>query len=488
MSLKARTVKTIKWSTIDRVSAQVIYAAVGVVLANELSKEDFGLVGALTIFQAFAMIFVDSGFGAALLQKKQPVERDYSTVFWFNLFVSVGLYAILFFCAPLIADLFGDGRLVSMSRVMFVSFVVNGLGIIQTNRLTKEMNMRPVAWANIIALAVSGGLGVGLALGGFGAWALVWQTLSIAVVKTLILWIYGKWWPSLNFAKATFREIRRVGGSVLSSSLLNTSCLQIYNFVIGAFYNLPLLGIYTQADRWSKMGSASISQIMMSSFVPLLAGVQDSRENFLRYLKRINRFSAFMVFPFMLWLTVAAAPIFHLLFGNKWDEAIPLFQILMIRGVFVVLTALYNNFLLARGKARAMFALELIKDAIVVAALFATVWSFSLEWLVWGQLAASFLTWIISVELTRRSLSISTSDLIVDLFPFFGAAFVMAIACFALGFSSHHPAIQLVMQLFCGVLVYVAILRIRGIKEIGEAFALLRRSVKCISVKDSSES
>lgn len=473
--LKDRTIRTVKWSTIDRVSAQVIYAAVGVVLANELSKEDFGLVGALTIFQAFAMILVDSGFGAALLQKKTPEERDYSTVFWFNLIVSLALYTTLFFCAGPIARLFHDGRLVAMSRVMFAAFVVNGLGIIQTNRLTKEMNMRPVAWANIIALAASGGLGVGLALGGFGAWALVWQTLSIAVVKTLILWTWGRWWPKMHFSRQTFREIRRIGGSVLSSSVLNTSCLQIYNFVIGAFYSLPLLGVYTQADRWSKMGSASITQIMMSSFVPLLAGVQDSAENFIRYLKRVNRFSAFVVMPFMMWLTVAAAPIFHLLFGNKWDEAIPLFQILMVRGIFVVLTSLYNNFLLARGKARSMFVLEVVKDVITVGALLATVWTFSLEWLVWGQLFASVATWIFSVELTRRSLAIRNADLLAGLLPFAGAAMVMALGSLALGFTVSHPALQLLVELGGGLAIYAAVLGLRGVAEFREAKDLLRK-------------
>lgn len=478
--LKAKTARTVKWSTIDRFSSQVLYAIVGVVLANELSREDFGLVGALTIFQAFAMIFVDSGFGAALLQKKSPEERDYSTVFWFNLIVSVAIYAILFFCAPLIGDIFHDDRLISMSRVMFVSFVVNGLGIIQTNRLTKTMNLRPVAYANIIGLVASGGLGVGLALGGCGAWALVWQTLTLAVVKTGILWVWGRWHPGMYFTRSTFRDIRRVGGSVLSSSILNTACLQVYNFVIGAFYSLPLLGVYTQADKWSKMGSASISQIMMSSFVPLLSSVQDSREAFARYMRRINRFTAFIVFPFMIWLTVAGEPVFHLLFGNKWDDAIPLFQILMIRGIFLVLSAYYNNLLLARGKAKALFFLEVVKDVITVAALFATVWTYSVEWLVWGQLAASFVTWIISIDITRRSLEINASELLTDLLPFLAASLAMGAGCFWLGMLSLHPAVILTIELSAGLVVYVAVLKAGGNAELHEGLAMLRRRLKRI--------
>lgn len=474
MSLKQKTAKTVKWNTIDRISSQVLYAVTGIVLANELSKDDFGLVGALTIFQAFATILVDSGFGAALLQKKAPVERDYSTVFWFNLIVSVGIYLLLFFCGPLIGDLFHDSRLDGMSKVMFLSFVINGLAIVQTNRLMKQMNMRPVAVANIVALTLSGGLGIGLAIGGFGAWALVWQTVALASIKTLILWMRGDWWPKLYFSRATFRDIRRVGSSVFSSSLLNTVCLQVYNFVIGAFYSLPLLGIYTQADKWSKMGSASISQILTSSFVPLLSGVQDREEDFRRYLKRINRFTAFILFPFMIWLTAAAAPIFHFLFADKWDDAIPLFQILMIRGIFVVLPSLYSNFLLSKGKAKALFALEFVKDSLIVVALLSTVWSFSLEWLVWGQLAASLLTWMISVELTRRSLCISAGTLLYDLFPFFIAAFMAGIMSFTVGLPVASPVIALLLEFAVGVLTYFIILRLWDNDELREVLAILR--------------
>ena len=478
MSLKTRTLNTVKWSSIDKLSSQVLYAVVGVVLANKLSKEDFGLVGALTIFQAFALILVDSGFGAALLQKKKPEEKDYSTVFWFNLMVSAGLYIILFFCAPAIADLFGDSRLDLLSKVMFTAFVLNGLGIVQTNRLTKEMNLRPVAVANITGLVVSGGLGVGLALGGFGAWALVWQTVSLAVVKTGMLWIQARWLPSMRFSRSTFGDIRRVGGSVFGSAVLNTACLQAYNFVIGVFYSLPLLGVYTQADKWSKMGSASISAIMTSSFVPLLAGVQDNEEDFGRYMRRINRFTAFIVFPFMLWITAAGAPIFHLLFGNKWDEAIPLFQILMVRGIFTVLTALYSNFLLAKGKARNLFAIEVVKDVLTAVALGATVWTYSIEWLVWGQLGAGLLTWLGALILTNRALGLNGGALTADLLPFFAAALAMAVGAWPMQMVIGSPAVTLVAEAGIGAAAYFGLLALMRVPELKEIKPLVIKPLK----------
>ena len=477
-NLKTKTARTLKWNSIDRISAQIIYAAVGIVLANELSKQDFGLVGALTVFQAFAIILVDSGFGAALLQKKEPRERDYSTVFWFNLIVSLAIYFILFFCAPLIADLFHDGRLISMSKVMFISFVVNGLGIVQTNRLMKQMHMRPVALANIIGLVVSGGLGIWMAMTGFGAWALVWQTLSLSIVKTGILWLRGDWWPRLVFSRTSLRDIRSVGMSVFSSSILNTTCQQIYSFVIGAFYSLPLLGVYTQADKWSKMGSASISQILTASFVPLLSRVQDVRDDFVRYIRRINRFTSFFLFPVMIGIAVAGEPIFNFLFGNKWDEAIPLFQILMVRGIFVVYISLYSNFLLSKGKARALFLIEFVKDFMIVAAILATVWTLSLEWLVWGQFFASALTWIISVEITRRTLSLSFVKIMADMMPFFLASAAMALSCYTVGLTVETAGARLFTEIAVGILVYLLLLRVRGTAELFDAWRMLRKVVR----------
>ncbi|MDE6683516.1 MAG: oligosaccharide flippase family protein, partial [Muribaculaceae bacterium] len=209
--LKLKTARSIKWNTIDRVSTQLLYAVVGIVLANLLSEKDFGLVGLLLGFQAFANLFVDSGFGTALLQKKDPTETDYSTVFWFNLVVSLAIYAILFFCAPLIADTFhGEKILIPLSRVLFLTFVINALSIVQTNRLMKRMDVKMLAVANTLGLFVSGIVGVWMAIAGYGVWALVWQYVVLGAVKTAWLWITCKWWPRGGFSLASLRQIYKV--------------------------------------------------------------------------------------------------------------------------------------------------------------------------------------------------------------------------------------------------------------------------------------
>lgn len=491
MDLKLRTARSLKWNAIDRIATQVLYAIIGVVLANILSPEEFGLVGVLLIFQAFATILVDSGFGAALLREKEPTQTDYSTVFWFNLGVSLIIYIGLFFCAPLIARFFqGQEVLIPMSKVMFLTFVINGLAIVQVNRLMKQMDVRMIAISNSLGLIISGAVAIWLALTGAGAWALVWQNIILAAVKTATLWLTGKWRPALCFSRDTIRKIRAVGLSVFSSSLLNTISLNIYNIVIGAFYTISSLGVYTQADKWAKMGSASLSQILTSSFVPLLSKVQDTRETFLRYLDKTGRFTALILFPSMLLLAVMAQPVFHLFFGQKWDEAIPLFSILAVRGIFVVLISLYSNYLLALGKARNLFASEVIKDALIFIAILATIFLRDITWLIIGQLVASVATWIILIPITARAIKIRIINLLRPLAPFA----IAAISLTAAGWLILHfspvfipemdgippltkrivvNSLILLLQTAAGLGVYLLILKAAHVTELSESLSYL---------------
>lgn len=460
-SLKTKTARTLKWNTIDRVSSQILYAVTGIVLANVLPPEDFGLVGVILIFQAFAILFVDSGFGAALLQKKEPTSRDYSTVFWFNLAMSVAVYIILYLCAPLIADIFhGDKRLIPLSRAMFASFVISGLGIVQTNRLMKRMEVRQVAIANVVGLILSGAAGIVLALKGAGAWALVWQTIILSAVKTGWLWITERWIPDFIFSMESLKNIYRVGVGVFMSSLFNTIFLNIYSFVIGAYFSFTRLGDYTQADKWSKMGSASISQILTSTFIPVLAQYQDDSKQFHRLMHKINGFTAFLLYPAMLSLVVMALPIFHLLFGTKWDSAVLLFQILLVRGIFVVLTSVCNNYLLALGHAKSIVKLEIVKDVITAVAILATIFLRSVPALVWGQLAAGAITYIYALTLCSRNTGYKASRFCSDQMRYLLLTLVATAAAYPAALITSSPILLIVLQFTVITIIYISILQL----------------------------
>jgi O-antigen/teichoic acid export membrane protein len=435
-NLKLQTARTLKWNVIDRVMQQVLYAVTGIVLARELSQSDFGLVGAVMIFQAFASLLVDSGFSYALIQRKQPTRLDYSSVLWFNLIVATAIYVILWFAAPLIAMCFeNDSRLIPLSRVMFVSFILNASAIVQTNRFVKAMNVRPVAISNSIGLFLGAVVGIWLAVSGWGAWAIVWQTIVNAGVKSLILWSMSKWVPMLRISWASLRSFMSVGLGMMFTSFLNTLFLNIYSFFIGNRVGLTSLGYYTQSDKWSKMGISSLSQVFTSTFLPVLSGVQDNAERFANMVRKINRFTAYLLFPAMLGLTIIATPLFHVLFGTKWDPSILLFQLLLIRGIFTVLTSLYSNYLLALGRSKLIVWMEVLRDGTALVALAITfpymaattttnpVYGLSI--LLWGQLLASIVAWIGTIICVSKQTHVSIVGFIADCLPYLFISLLM---------------------------------------------------------------
>lgn len=427
--LKTLTARSVKWNLIDRFSTQLLTAVTGIVLARILSEEDFGLVGAILVFQAFASLFVDSGFSFALIQRKAPSHLDYSTVLWFNMAMAVGIYAALFACAPLIADCFGgDQRLIPLSRVMFISFILNASAIVQTNRLMKKMDVRMIAASNAIGLVSAAIVGITMAVEGYGAWAIVWQTLTLNAVKSIVLWATSGWLPMAAFSWTSLRSFFSVGAGMMGSSFLNVLFQNIYSFFIGNRVGLVPLGYYTQADKWSKMGITSVSQTITASFLPALSEVQDDPERFTRVSSKMNRFTAYMLFPAMLFLAVMATPVFHCLFGTKWDPSIVLFQLLLIRGIFTVLTSLYNNYLIALARTRTVVAMEALRDGTALLFLLATLpviamtkgtdIMFGVRILLYGQLAASAITWAVMTVSVASATGRHFTALVADNVPY----------------------------------------------------------------------
>ncbi len=472
-SLKLKTARTLKWNTIDRVSTQILYAVVGVVLANILPVEDFGLVGLILMFQAFAVIFVDSGFGAALLQKKEATQEDYSTIFWFNLIMSLVIYAILWFAAPLIADYFHSPELLWLSREMFLTFIFTALGVVQTNQLMKRMEVKQIAISNFAGMIVSSGIGIGLALGGFGVHALVWQYVSLAATKTGWLWLTGKWRPAAVISRNSFSQMWRVGLGVFSSSFLNTLCQYLYTWLIGRYFPMTTLGVYSQADKWSKMGSASLSGIMTASFVPLLSRFHDDAEQFRGKIGKINRFAAFITFPLLGGMAAMAEPLFHTLFGEKWDAAIPLFQILCLRGIFVTLTSLCTNYLLSLGRSRKLVESEIVKDGALLLAAVITLPTGSVEIMVWGMMIASLLTSLYVLVITASATRYSIIRHLRDLSPYFLITAAICGIIWLIGEAGMQPWLTLVIDVAVALVLYVSILRMTGSVVLADALEYL---------------
>lgn len=464
-SLKLRTARAVKWNTFDRLGSQVIYGVTGLVLAWLLTADDYGLVGAVLIFQAFASILVDSGFSYALLQRKEPTQLDYSTIFWFNIGVAAIIYAALFAAAPLIAMCFdNDQRLIPLSRVMFLTFILNASSIVQVNRFVKQMNVRPVAIANILSLTCGGVTGLWLAFAGFGAWAMVWQSVVSCATKTLILWIVARWTPLWRFSVTVLRSFFSVGGSMMFSSALNTFFQYIYSFVIGNRIGLAPLGYYTQGDKWSKMGVMSILQTLTSSFLPTLSAVQDDKARFRAMCSKMNRMTAYITFPVLGGLAMMATPVFHTLFRDKWDLSIALFQLLVLRGIFTVITGVYNNHIVSLGRSKLIMAMEVVRDMAVIVALAATLPFISLQApgdmllgiriLLWGQLISAAVAWAVTLVCVCRATETSVLSYCRDLAPYALLTLAVWPAVAAISYISVPAWLTLAMQSVTAIAMY----------------------------------
>lgn len=488
-SLKTRTARTLKWNVIDRVAAQALYAVTGIILANLLSPQDFGLVGAVLVFQAFASLLVDSGFSSALIQRKEPTRADYSTVLWFNLSIATAIYVILYFCAPLIADCFqGDRRIIPLSRVMFLTFILNALSIVQVNRLTKRMDMKPVAVADTVGLAAGAAAGIWLALDGQGAWAIVWQSIANAAVKAIVLWSTQRWLPLPVFSWKILRSYFSIGSRMMFTSFLNTVFLNLYSFFIGNRVGMVSLGYYTQSDKWSKMGIMSVYQVLTSSFLPALSAVQDDPERFNRVSAKMNRFTSYIIFPAVCFLVALASPLFHLLFDTKWDPSVILFQLLLVRGIFTVFIGYYNNVLLVLGHARTIMWMEILRDGVAIAALVATLPYlavslpedpvYGLTVMLWGQLGASALTCAVTLRIVSRLTSRPVRQYLADMAPYVALSLVIAFVMWFTGTFIISPSLSCAVLSAEAVILYAGINYLSGSRIQRDVFAFICGSKK----------
>lgn len=483
--LKVKVARTIKWTVIDKVSVQLLYALTGIILARELSHADFGLVGAIMVFQAFASMFVDSGFASALIQKKSPSQTDYSTVLWFNMAMAAAIYAILFVCAPLIAGIFGgDERLIPLSRVMFLTFVLNATAIVQVNRLNKKLEMKMVTLANSAGVFAGCVVGIALAVTGFGAWAVVWQSITLAAAKSIILWWKTSWRPSAVFSTVSLRSFFKVGGGVMVQSFFNNLYLYCYAFFIGNRVGMVGLGYYSQADKWSKMGVSSLSAVITSSFLPVLSRYQDEPAEFAAVTSKFNRLTAYLAFPALGMLAAVAPAVFHALFGTKWDGSIPLFQLLLLQGMFVALSGLYSNFILSRGKARLLVVSEAIRYVAAIVAIVVTLPSIALSTpadvtegiriFLYGQVAASAAFWAVMTFLAARVSGRAWWMLLLDIAPYLVETLLAVSVMAFIVNCGLNPWLLILMASVAGCVVYIGLNRIFHSRIQSDAYAFVR--------------
>ncbi|MBQ8735405.1 MAG: lipopolysaccharide biosynthesis protein [Bacteroidaceae bacterium] len=296
-SLKQQTISGMIWSSLQRFGTMGISFISNIVLARLLTPDDYGCIGMLMIFIALSSTFIDGGFGSALIQKKRPTTEDYSTIFYWNIFLSLVLYVVLYLCAPLVADFYNIELLSKVLQVQGVVLIINALGIIQANQLRKQLKFKALAKVNLAAAIASVVVAIAMAYMGCGIWSLVAQQIVQSLASTLLYWVYSSWRPIMSFSTKSFKELFGFGSFILLSNLINTFCNNLNGLLIGKFFNASSMGYFTQAKKLENIFSLSIEAVVLQVPYPVLVEVKDNFEKLRNVLKQFNSLLLYVVAP-----------------------------------------------------------------------------------------------------------------------------------------------------------------------------------------------
>lgn len=349
-NLKEKTARGFLWGAINNGAMQVLNAVFGILLARQLSQSDYGLIGMLTIFTLIANSLQDSGFVTALTNKKDATRQDFNAVFWFNIGVSLCLYILFFFCAPLIARFFKEPVLESLSRYYFLGFFIASFSIVPRAILFRQLRQRELAIMGLTSLLVSGMVGITMAYNGMAYWGLATQTLTFNLMVSILSWALSHWHPTWQFSMQPIREMFGFSSKMLITNIFIGVNNNIFSVVLGKIYTKNEVGIYNQANKWNTMGASAITGMVQGVAQPTFVQVGDTPERLRRAFSKMLRFTSFVSFPVMFGLALVAPEFITVLITEKWLSSAHLMQFLCIGGAFLPIATLYYNLIISRGK------------------------------------------------------------------------------------------------------------------------------------------
>ena len=465
--LKDKTVKGVGWSAIDNVAQYAVTFIVSIVLARLLSPDDYGLIGIISIFTAVCTALINGGFGSALIRKKDVTDDDYNTAFIVNLGMSLILYAVVFFCAPFIADFFNRQELVSLTRVSSLGMIIGALALVQQTRLTKRIDFKTQTKITLIASVSSGVIGIVMALLGCGVWSLVAQALSLQGLRTVLLWFFNHWVPRLHFSKHSFHDLFGFGWKLMVSNVLDTVWKELYQVVVGKFYSPGTLGQYTRAKGFAQLFSSNLTTIIQRVTYPVLSDIQDDKTRMLNAYRRIIKITMFITAVSMMWLGAISEPLIYCLIGPKWTEAATYLPLICIAGTLYPLHAINLNMLQVQGRSDLYLVLEIVKKIIGLGPLFVGAFVGIIPML-YVNLAIGVICFFLNSYFSGKHLGYTSWMQLKDIAPSYGIAIAVALSVWFFKYLPISDWVILPIQIVVGIGVLLALCHILKLEEYSE--------------------
>lgn len=443
------------WRFAERCGAQLVTFIVSIVLARILVPEDYGQIALITVFTTIMQVFVDSGLGTALIQKKDADDLDFSSVFYFNFAVCLILYAVMFVASPFIAGFYNNSSLMPIIRVISLTIIISGVKGIQQSYVSRNMLFKRFFYATLGGTIFSAFFGIGLAYAGFGVWAIVAQQLSNTTIDTLILWLTVKWRPKKMFSWERLKGLLSFGWKMLVSALLDTIYTNIRSLIIGKMYSSADLAYYNQGDKFPNVIASNINTSIDSVLLPTMASAQDEPVRVKSMTRRAIKTSTYIMAPLMMGLAFCAEPIVRLVLTDKWLPCVPFLRIFCITYMFYPIHTANLNAIKAMGRSDLFLKLEIAKKIVGMVLLLTTMW-FGVMAMAYSLLVSSVSSQIINSWPNRKLLNYGYLEQLKDILPGIALAVFMG-CCVNLVSLFHLPNLAtLLIQIPLGAVIYIA--------------------------------
>lgn len=456
---KKQVVSGFFWRFGERIAAQGVSFIVQLVLARILMPTDYGTVALIVVITNILQVFVDSGMGNALIQKQDADEVDFSTAFYFNVVVCVIIYVILFLISPLISNFYNKPEMTAMLRVAGITILVSGLKNIQQAYVSRNLIFKKFFFSTIIGTLISAVVGIYLAIKGFGAWALIAQTLTNTCIDTLVLWITVKWRPVLKFSFIKFKQLFSFGWKLLVSSLLDTIYSNLRQLIIGKLYSSSELAFYNRGKQFPELATTNIDTSINSVLLPTMSRVQDDKIELKKMTRRAIRISSYIMWPVMIGLMATANSLVKLILTDKWLPLVPYMRIFCLSFAIWPIHTTNLNAINAMGRSDIFLKLEIVKKIIGMIVLVTTMW-FGPIVMAWSMCFTGFISMFINSYPNRKLMNYKYIEQIKDIIPDIIISAIMGIIVFSIEFLHLSTIITLLIQIFVGVVVYIALSKI----------------------------
>jgi O-antigen/teichoic acid export membrane protein len=459
VSLKEKTIKGVFWVFVETFVVKFLYFVALIFLARWLGPKEFGLIGMIAVFIELGKVLSDSGMTSSLIRTKELTEEDKSTVFIINLFMSLFVYSIVYFIAPLVSVFFEQPILVELIRIYGLIFIFVGLSAIHLAILTKEMSFAKITKISIPGIIIGVSVGLYLGYNDYGVWSIVWMYLTSELIKTILLWVFSNWKPKLIFSKVKFKYHYTFGWKLMLSSIISIVFKNIYNLLIGKYYSASTLGYFERSKQLSEYPSITFTSIISRVAYPLLANIKDEKIRLENTYKKLIRTSFFIIAPVMLCTASLAQPLFLLLLGEKWLPAVAIFQILCLAKMLYPIHAFNLNILQVYGRSDLFLKLEVIKK-IIVSFSIAFAFQFGIFGLVWCSVFTSFVSLFINMYFSSKLINYPMQKQFKDIIPTFFQSLMTALLMFYfvnLQIIENQLFSQLIIASIAGSIFYLGI-------------------------------